>query len=65
LTDKFDVDFLRAEVPNAFQRTLEGVERVTNIVKAMKEFAHPDASEHHGADLNHALETTLLVASNE
>jgi two-component system, NtrC family, sensor kinase len=65
LTDKFDVDFLHAEVPNAFQRTLEGVERVTNIVKAMKEFAHPDASEHRGADLNHALETTLLVASNE
>jgi signal transduction histidine kinase len=65
LTDKFDVDFLRAEMPKAFQRTLEGVERVTNIVKAMKEFAHPDASEHRGADLNHALKTTLLVASNE
>jgi PAS domain S-box-containing protein len=65
LTDKFDVDFLRAEMPKAFQRTLEGVERVTNIVKAMKEFAHPDASEHRGADLNNALKTTLLVASNE
>jgi signal transduction histidine kinase len=31
----------------------------------MKEFAHPDAKEQSPADLNHAIETTLLVASNE
>jgi PAS domain S-box-containing protein len=60
-----DLDFLRIEVPKAFERTFDGVERVTRIVKAMKEFAHPDAAEHSPADLNHALATTLLVASNE
>jgi signal transduction histidine kinase len=38
---------------------------VTNIVKAMKEFAHPDTNEQSPADLNHAIEMTLLVASNE
>src|SRR5258708_24949007 len=31
----------------------------------MKEFAHPDAHEQSPSDLNHALQTTLLVASNE
>jgi signal transduction histidine kinase len=62
---KYDVDFLDAEIPRAFERTSDGVERVTNIVKAMKEFAHPDANEQNAADLNHALRTTLLVASNE
>jgi PAS domain S-box-containing protein len=62
---KFDIEFLRAEIPRALERTLDGVERVTNIVKAMKEFAHPDANEHSPSDLNHALKTTLLVASNE
>jgi signal transduction histidine kinase len=31
----------------------------------MKEFAHPDANEQSPVDLKHALETTLLVASNE
>ena len=61
----YDVEFVRAEVPKAFTRTFDGVERVTNIVKAMKEFAHPDANEQSPADLRHALETTLLVASNE
>jgi PAS domain S-box-containing protein len=60
-----DLEFLRIEVPKAFERTLQGVERVAAIVRAMKEFAHPDANEHSPADLNHAIETTLIVAHNE
>jgi PAS domain S-box-containing protein len=62
---RHDMAFLRAEIPKAFERTFDGVERVTNIVKAMKEFAHPDANEQSPSDLIHALRTTLLVASNE
>ncbi|HSZ07207.1 MAG TPA: ATP-binding protein [Steroidobacteraceae bacterium] len=65
LAKKYDLEYLRGEVPKAFTRTFDGVERVTNIVKAMKEFAHPDSHEQYAADLKHALETTLLVASNE
>lgn len=65
LVEKYDLEYLRDEVPKAFGRTFDGVERVTNIVKAMKEFAHPDANEQSAVDLLHALETTLLVASNE
>jgi PAS domain S-box-containing protein len=65
LLQKYDVEFIRSEVPRAFERTFDGVERVSTIVKAMKEFAHPDAKEQSPADLNHAIETTLLVASNE
>ena len=65
LTKQYDVDFIRAEMPRAFSRTFDGVERVATIVKAMKEFAHPDSEEQNLADLNHAIETTLLVASNE
>jgi len=65
LEKKHDLEYLRAEIPKAFTRTFDGVERVTNIVKAMKEFAHPDAREQSPVDLRHALETTLLVASNE
>lgn len=60
-----DMEFLSVEVPKAFERTLEGVGRVAGIVRAMKEFAHPDASEQSPGDLNHAIETTLTVALNE
>jgi len=60
-----DLEFLAVEIPKAFQRTLDGVERVAAIVRAMKEFAHPDSAQHELADLNHAIETTLIVARNE
>jgi signal transduction histidine kinase len=65
LAKQYDPDYVRAEVPRAFERTFHGLERVTNIVKAMKEFAHPDTDEQSPADLNRAIQTTLLVASNE
>lgn len=60
-----DLEFLQVEIPRAFERTFEGAERVAGIVRAMKEFSHPDASEFSSADLNRALQTTLTVASNE
>jgi two-component system NtrC family sensor kinase len=60
-----DLPFLHQEVPKAFDRTLEGVSRVAQIVRAMKEFAHHDEVEQNPADINHAIETTLTVARNE
>jgi two-component system, NtrC family, sensor kinase len=61
-----DIEFVAAEMPKAFERTLDGVERVTKIVRAMKEFSHPDVEEEQNtADINHALESTLIVAKNE
>jgi PAS domain S-box-containing protein len=63
--ETLDLAFLEKEIPKAFERTMEGVRRVAAIVRAMKEFAHPDSAEQNPADLNHAIETTLLVAHNE
>lgn len=65
LMKRHDVEYLRAEMPKAFERTFDGVDRVTSIVSAMKEFAHPDGEEQSAADLNRAIENTLLVTSNE
>ena len=60
-----DLPFLLDEMPKAFERTFEGTSRVAGIVRAMKEFSHPDATEFSSADINHALQTTLVVATNE
>jgi signal transduction histidine kinase len=60
-----DYEFLSVEVPKAFERTLEGTQRVAGIVRAMKEFAHPDTNEQRPADINRALQTTLTVARSE
>lgn len=60
-----DFEFLRTEIPRAFERTFDGIARVAKIVRAMKEFSFPDAREHSYANINHALENTLVVARNE
>jgi len=60
-----DCAFLLEEVPLALAQTLDGVERVATIVRAMKEFAHPEGKEMAAADLNRALQSTMTVARNE
>jgi signal transduction histidine kinase len=60
-----DIEYLRGEVPNAIQQSLDGVSRIAKIVQSMKDFAHPGASEKKAADLNKAIESTLIVARNE
>lgn len=60
-----DLSYLHENVPKAFERSLEGLERVTKIVRSMKEFAHPDQTEMATADLNRAIESTLTIARNE
>jgi len=60
-----DLPFLREEVPGAIERIIEGTQRVATIVRAMKDFAHPGAGDKRPADLNRAIETTLLISRNE
>jgi signal transduction histidine kinase len=63
--ERIDLGFLRVEIPKSFERAQQGLERVTSIVRAMKEFAHPDSPEQSAADLNHAIRTTLTVSHSE
>jgi signal transduction histidine kinase len=60
-----DLDYLCEQIPSALKETLEGVERVSKIVRAMKEFSHPGGKEKTPADLNRAIESTVTVAHNE
>lgn len=60
-----DSEYLLEEIPKALSQTLDGVNRVATIVRAMKDFAHPDGTEKAAADINKALLSTLTVARNE
>jgi signal transduction histidine kinase len=60
-----DIEYLSAEVPLAIQQSLEGVERVASLVRAMKTFSHPGSTEQSPADLNEALCATVTVARNQ
>ena len=63
--ERADLEYLVAEVPVAIQHTLEGVERISKIVRAMKDFAHPGREEKAPADLNQIIDSTVTVARNE
>jgi two-component system NtrC family sensor kinase len=63
--EESDCAYLLEEIPKALTQTLDGVTRVATIVRAMKDFAHPESKEMAAADLNKALLSTLAVARNE
>jgi PAS domain S-box-containing protein len=60
-----DLEYLQERIPAAFGRTFEGVERVSTIVAAMKRFSHTTGGDMAPADLNEAIQTTLVVCANE
>jgi PAS domain S-box-containing protein len=60
-----DAGYLLEEIPKAIEQTLEGVDRVAQLVSAMKEFSHPGSKEKTALDLNHAIQSTITVARNE
>jgi signal transduction histidine kinase len=59
-----DLAFVAEEVPNALEQSLEGLERVAQIVRAMKEFSHPGQGRAQ-ADLNRLVTSTAAVSRNE
>lgn len=60
-----DIEFLDAEIPRALAQALDGVERISKIVRSIKDFAHPGSNDFKATDLNKALESAITVASNE
>jgi len=63
--EEIDYSYLQTEVPEAITQTLEGVHRVSDIVKAMKDFSHPGTKNRQRTDLNKAVKDAILVARNE
>lgn len=65
LAKEADMAFLSEEVPVAIDQTLEGVTRIKQIIRAMKRFSHPGKEDHTMANLNHCLESTIIISKNE
>ena len=65
-SEKADWEYLQTEIPKALDQALDGINRVASIVRAMKDFSHVDRrAERSAADLNKAIQSTLIVARNE
>ena len=64
--DEKELNFLAENAPEAVDQAAEGISRITTIVKSMKNFAYKDAgSEKKPNDLNQAIQSTVVVATNE
>ena len=60
-----DLDFLREEFPSAIEQTMDGIGRVSKIVRAMKAFSQPTSDARTVYDLNQAIEDTLVVMGSQ
>lgn len=62
---EIDWEYLNEEIPAAIRQSRDGIQRISAIVQAMKEFSHPSSKEKVLNDVNKLLETTIVVATNE
>ncbi len=60
-----NIEFIKEEIPSAIQEAKEGIARLTKIVSAMKDLAHPGEGKKSDIDINKAIESTITVSRNE
>jgi PAS domain S-box-containing protein len=60
-----DLPFLATEVPTAIRQSQDGLQRIAEIVRGVKAFAHPGGGSKTGVDLNAALTNVINVSRNE
>lgn len=65
LEQQCDLEFISEDTPKAMRQSLQGIQRVSEIVKAMKNFSHSSTGQVAMLDINGSIESTLTVARNE
>ncbi len=60
-----NIEELKVELPPALDRVSDGLGRIAEIVRSMKEFSHADQREKRQVDLNRAINSTLVIARSE
>src|SRR5262249_45233881 len=60
-----DLPYICDSLPRLFERSLDGLKRVRDIIKNLRDFARLDEADFKEADLNAALQSTLEIASHE
>ena len=65
LSETIKFPFLIEQMPKALEQSLDGVSRVSKIVKSMKAFSHPGTGSKMPANINKSIENTVTVSHNE
>jgi signal transduction histidine kinase len=64
MEEQEELEFILEDAPLAIAQSLEGITQISQIVQAMKGFAHIGHNRLSSADINKSLQNTLLVAKN-
>ncbi len=62
---KAKFSFITEEIPKSIDQSLEGLGRVSTIVRAMKSFSHASEGNFSAASVKDALESTTTICQNE
>ncbi len=62
---RLQFDFVRQDLPELLSESIDGIERVSEIVKNLKAFSHVDNAQWQYANLVDGLENTLKIAANQ
>ena len=65
VAEEIDLEYLIKEIPEAIQQSLNGLQRIAEIVLSIKEFSQPELKEKSATDLNQALKNVITVTRNE
>ncbi len=66
IRNRADIDFITRDLPQLMAESREGIERVTRIVRDLKDFSYSDRSESWKlVDLHAGLESTINIIWNE
>ncbi len=64
LLNNINFDFLQEEIPQALRQTQEGIDQVSRIVRAMRDFSHVGGESTQKENINSAIETTITISRN-
>jgi len=64
-TMKNNIEFILEDVPNLLRESLDGIERIREIVNGLRTFSRADDGIFKEVDVNYCIETALKLVSNE
>ncbi len=65
IKEKLDLEFLKGDIKSLIIESQEGVTRVQQIVKDLKDFSHVDTPDWQWVDLHKGISSTLNIVNNE
>ncbi len=65
IKQEVDLGFLKQDIVDLIGESQEGLDRVSKIVRDLKDFSHVDEAEWQWADLHTGIDSTLNIVNNE